>query len=173
MLLSPCRCAQSARDNAPEKPADKDHANVYFPPPLIHLSAILIAVGLAWRYPLALPTGALSIGLGVVLLAVSMLIARAAFRQFSRNHNPVAPNKPIGDLMDGGPFRFTRNPLYVALALLQAGIGLISGSAWILLTLPPALLVVRYYVIAREEAYLTRRFGQAYLDYQSRVRRWL
>ena len=58
------------------------------------------------------------------------------------------------------------------MALLQAAIGLISGHAWVLIMLLPALAVVRYYVIAREEAYLTRRFGQAYLDYQARVRRW-
>lgn len=75
--------------------------------------------------------------------------------------------------MTTGPFRFTRNPLYLALALLHLGIACVSGLTWIMLSLPVAVLVVRYYAIRREEAYLTRRLGQAYLEYCGRVRRWL
>ncbi len=155
-----------------DKPADEDHANVHFPPPLIHGIGVLSGVALAALFPLTLPTSVWMPWLGGCLIAASLFIAGSAFREFSRHRNPVPPNQPINRLMTGGPFYFTRNPLYLALALLHAGLGLISSSAWLMLTLVPALLIVRYYVIAREEAYLTRRFGPAYHDYQTRVRRW-
>jgi len=151
----------------------RDHANVYFPPPMIHLTAILAGAGVTEFYPLTIPWQTAFAALGTGLLAVSLLIAGSAFREFKHRNNPVPPNKPISQLMDGGPFRWSGNPLYLALSLLQAGIGLISGNGWMLIMLVPAVIVVRYYVIAREEAYLVRRFGQSYLDYQSRVRRWL
>lgn len=172
MSASLCRCSRSTRQTETKNDEKADHANVHFPPPLIHLIAVMAAIGVAAFLPLSLPRSGLLVGLGAGLLTLSLWIVGSAFRQFARSDNPVPPNRPINDLMDGGPFRFTRNPLYLALALLQAGVGLISGNGWILVTLLPALAVVRYYVIAREEAYLTRRFGQAYLDYQARVRRW-
>ncbi|HED35816.1 MAG TPA: isoprenylcysteine carboxylmethyltransferase family protein [Gammaproteobacteria bacterium] len=150
-----------------------DHANVHIPPPLIHLTFILIAVVVNPFFPVTLPLSALLMGAGTGLILLPILIAGSAFRQFARNNNPVPPNQPVNGLMVQGPFRFTRNPLYLALALLQAGVGLISGNGWILMTLPLVLLIVSRYVIGREEAYLSRRFGQAYLEYQSRVRRWL
>jgi len=151
----------------------KDHANVYFPPPMIHLIAILAGTGIAEFYPLVFPWQVTLAALGTGLLIVSLLIAESAFREFKHRNNPVPPNKPVNQLMEGGPFRWSRNPLYLALSLLQAGIGLISGNGWMLILLVPAVALVSYYVIAREEAYLARRFGQSYLDYQSRVRRWL
>lgn len=150
-----------------------DHANVHFPPPLIHFIFILITVAVNQFIPVALPRAVLLIGTGMGLIFLSILIAGSAFSQFAQSNNPVPPNQPVKDLMVQGPFRFTRNPLYLALALLQAGVSLVSGNGWILMTLPFVLLIVRHYVIGREEAYLARRFGQTYLDYQSRVRRWL
>lgn len=172
MITSQCRETRRMQGNDTTAERSGDHANVHFPPPLIHLLAILAAVGVAEFVPLALPAPLLANLLGIGLLVIALAIAMLAFREFARSNNPVPPNQPVKDLMDLGPFRFTRNPLYLALALLQAGIGLASGNFWILATLPLAVLVVRYYVIAREEAYLTRRFGKAYLDYQARVRRW-
>jgi len=172
MVASQCRCSHSRLEHGTKVDGKEHHANVHFPPPLIHLVSIMVAVGIAAFFPLALPASGLSVGLGSWLLILSLLIAGSAFRQFASNDNPVPPNQPIMSLMEEGVFRFTRNPLYLALALLHSGIGLISGSAWVLITLLPALLVVRYYAIAREEAYLARRFGQEYLDYQARVRRW-
>ena len=172
MIASQCPCSHNRLEHGTKVDGKDDHANVHFPPPLIHLVSIMAAVGLAAFFPLALPASGLSVSLGSGLLILSLLIAGSAFRQFARNDNPVPPNQQITSLMKEGVFRFTRNPLYLALALLHIGIGLISGNAWVLITLLPALLVVRYYVIAREEAYLARRFGQEYLDYQARVRRW-
>lgn len=173
MTASHCHCLHRETPSHPEEnQTDTDHANVRFPPPLIHLIAVLAAVGLQRLTPLNLPVSWLLTGFGAGVMLLSLLLAGSAFSQFARSNNPVPPNQPVNGLMTQGPFRFTRNPLYLALALLQLGMGLMTGNGWILATLPPALLTVRYYVIRREEAYLTRRFGLAYQDYQSRVRRW-
>jgi protein-S-isoprenylcysteine O-methyltransferase Ste14 len=158
-------------DTRGEIPAN--HAGVQVPPPLIHGICILAGIGLDALFPLTLPAQALSMGLGAGLVAAALFIAWWAFRRFARSRNPVPPNQPIHALMTDGPDRFTRNALYLALAWLHAGIGLIAGSLWVLATLALALLVVRHYVIAREEAYLARRFGTAYTAYQARGRRWL
>ena len=160
-------------EHAPDQHSDSDHARVRFPPPLIHAVAVLAGLGLTWWRPLPLPGRWPLAVTGALLLLAAAGITLAAFREFRRHGNPVPPHKPVNCLMCGGPFRYTRNPLYLTLALGHAGLGLLLDNGWLLLTLPPALLVVRYYVIAREEAYLRRRFGQAYLDYQARVRRWL
>jgi len=153
--------------------AGVNHANVHLPPPVIHATGVIAGFVLYEYSAFKVPASLLLNGLGVILVLISMIIAGSVFRQFARSDNPVPPNQPINALMSSGPFRYTRNPLYLALALLHGGIGLVTGNVWILLTLPPVLLIVRYYVIAREEAYLARRFGQNYLDYQARVRRWL
>jgi protein-S-isoprenylcysteine O-methyltransferase Ste14 len=81
--------------------------------------------------------------------------------------------KPTTALVTEGPFRYSRNPIYVALTLLYVGVALLINALWILLLVVPAVLVLRYGVIAREEAYLTRKFGDAYRQYTTQVRRWL
>jgi protein-S-isoprenylcysteine O-methyltransferase Ste14 len=129
-------------------------------------------MGINEFFPLQLPQAELLWWLGPCLFLLALILAGLGFREFFRARNRPPPNKPIRELMTGGPYRITRNPLYLSLALIHAGIGFVTGTPWVLLSLPPTLLVIRYYVIAREEAYLIRRFGERYLDYQARVRRW-
>jgi protein-S-isoprenylcysteine O-methyltransferase Ste14 len=81
--------------------------------------------------------------------------------------------KPTTALVTEGPFRYSRNPIYLALTLLYVGVALLINALWILLLIVPVLLVIRYGVIAREEAYLTRKFGDTYRQYTARVQRWL
>jgi len=150
-----------------------EHANVNFPPPFIHGVGIFSAIGVEQILPGVLPAPENFGWLGFVMVSFSLFLALMSFREFNRAKNPVPPNQPIQSLMTSGPFRFSRNPLYVALAFLHGGIAFLSGNTWILTTLPLTLLFVRYYVISREEAYLVRRFGQTYLEYMARVRRWL
>ena len=150
----------------------EDHAGVHFPPPLIHVAALLCAMGINEFFPLLLPQPELLWWLGPCLFLLALILAVLSFREFFRARNRPPPNQPIRELMTSGPYRITRNPLYLSLALIHGGIGCFAGVAWVLLSLLPTLLVIRYYVIAREEAYLIRRFGDRYLDYQARVRRW-
>jgi protein-S-isoprenylcysteine O-methyltransferase Ste14 len=85
----------------------------------------------------------------------------------------VPTRLPTTTIVDTGPYRFTRNPIYLGMVLGLIGLAIASNSLWLLLTLVPFVLVIRYGVVAREEAYLQRKFGDAYRRYRSRVRRWL
>ena len=82
-------------------------------------------------------------------------------------------NRPTTSIVDTGPYRFTRNPIYLAMMLALAGLAIAFDSPWPLVTLVPFALVIRYGVVAREEAYLERTFGEVYRRYRARVRRWL
>jgi protein-S-isoprenylcysteine O-methyltransferase Ste14 len=123
-------------------------------------------------FPLSLPHWVMLQWLGGVLSGIAIVLTLWGMWEFHTLDNPVAPNQPINQLMACGPYRFTRNPLYLSLILLQLGLGLIFLHGWMVLLLLPVVLIVRYYVVAREEAYLLRRFGAAYQAYQKQVRRW-
>lgn len=150
-----------------------DGAGVRFPPPLIYLSGLLVGVGLAYvTAPPDLPAR-LGVILGSLCIGAAFTLAFLGFSEFKKAGTEVRPDKPSTTIMSSGPFAYTRNPLYISLALLQTGIGLVSGNLWIVATLIPVLLAIRLYVITREEHYLERKFGKVYLDYKGRVPRWL
>ena len=85
----------------------------------------------------------------------------------------VPPNKPTVTIVTGGPFRFTRNPLYLGGTLVYLGFAMVLGSVWLLWLFVPMVLVLRWGIIHREERYLEAKFGEVYLAYKARVRRWL
>ena len=85
----------------------------------------------------------------------------------------VNPTEPTTVLVMDGPFKFTRNPLYLSLALFYAGVATLVNALWAMLMLPIVLLVINRGVIGREERYLERKFGEQYIQYKERVRRWL
>jgi protein-S-isoprenylcysteine O-methyltransferase Ste14 len=91
----------------------------------------------------------------------------------TRAGSNVPTSMPTTTIVDTGPYRFTRNPIYLAMMLALAGLAIAFDSLWILLTLVPFALVIGYGVVAREEAYLERKFGEAYRRYRARVRRWV
>ena len=142
-------------------------------PPLVYLGSILLGLLLHFAWPLALvrqPVGAV-IGAGVVLMAVGLFIT--AVRTFHAAATPVPGNRPTTTIVRTGPYRFSRNPIYLAFSALQVGIALCVGSLWLLITLVPALVLMSFWVIPREERYLEARFSSEYLSYKSSVRRWL
>ena len=124
-------------------------------------------------FPLHIFPMTLAREIGVVCILVSCPLALLTLRALSRAHTPVDPMKPTTALVTDGPFRYSRNPIYVAWTLLYLGVAFLVNALWILLLVVPVLLVLRYGVIAREEAYLTRTFGDAYRQYTTQVRRWL
>jgi len=144
-------------------------------PPLIY--ATLFAVGYtAHRIaPMQLfvdPTAAVRL-VGWALVALAVLVGASAALLFLRAGTTPDPRRPTTALVVHGPYRFTRNPMYLALALVYLGLALLVNAAWPLVLLPVALMLVERWVIAREEAYLERQFGDAYRAYKARVRRWL
>ena len=109
----------------------------------------------------------------VVGVAVFAYLDSRAMVFFRRSENNPTPWTPINELVTGGPYRLTRNPMYVGMAFLYAGLAFALGALWALVLLPLVLVVIDRYVIAREERYMERRFGPEYLDYKRRVRRWI
>src|SRR4029453_15942408 len=150
-----------------------DTAQVLVLPPLVYGAAFILGLLLHLVLPLHIFPTTLARGIGVVCVLVSLPLALLTLRVLSRAHTPVDPLKPTTALVTEGPFRYSRNPIYLALMLLYLGVALLFNALWLLFLVVPALVVLRYGVIAREEAYLTRKFGDAYRQYTAQVRRWL
>lgn len=110
---------------------------------------------------------------GWVLVAFGVLVGASAGFLFFRAGTTPNPRRPTTALVAQGPYRFTRNPMYLGLALVYLGVALLLNAAWPLVLFPVAIMLVERWVIAREEVYLERRFGDAYRAYKARVRRWL
>ena len=102
-----------------------------------------------------------------------LALSGAVMYHFGKAGTAVTPWKEARRLVVSGPYSFSRNPDYVGQALFVGGLALLLATPWVFLALLPALLIVRYGVIAREERYLERRFGEEYRQYCGRVRRWL
>ena len=107
------------------------------------------------------------------LVLIGLALAASGIRNFARSATPVPTNEPTRALVTTGIHGWSRNPIYLGLFLLYAGIGIAAQSPWALMLTLPLAITIRYGVVAREEAYLERRFGDAYRDYKARVRRWL
>lgn len=150
-----------------------DNPGVRLPPPVIVLAGL--AIGLALDGRLADPrwNGRPLIAAGIACAGAGVWFGISALGLFRRHSTKPEPWKPSSALVTTGAYRFTRNPMYVGMLLLSIGISLIAGGFWTVVALLPVFLTLNFYVIAREEAYLQRRFGIAYTAYRSTVRRWL
>ena len=154
-------------------PSAGDNPGVHLPPPFFYVAAIGGGALLRRSMPLAIGWDAPRVIAGWAFIALSAALMAWSFIWFARQKTTIIPNKPANALVLDGPFRLTRNPLYLALALLTLGAGLWLNTWWVLILLVPAIALVDRLVIAREEAYLRRRFGAEYDAFTARVRRWL
>jgi protein-S-isoprenylcysteine O-methyltransferase Ste14 len=152
----------------------RDSSNAIVRPPLAWAFAFAIGLGLDWLYPLPfVPASIPNRWIGAVLFAAAFALAIWAIVTIRRAGTAVETIKPTTTIVSSGPYRFTRNPIYLGMFLGQLGLAVGFNSLWILVMLIPFYFVLRYGVVAREEAYLERKFGGVYLGYKSRVRRWL
>ncbi|MDP1625583.1 MAG: isoprenylcysteine carboxylmethyltransferase family protein [Parvibaculum sp.] len=148
-------------------------------PPLLFLGALLLGFAVDHLLPLPRPVPGVGLGhtVGTVIAGAFILggvaIFAAAIRNFAGAATPVQGTKPVTALVTTGIHGLSRNPIYLGMFLIYIGIGLVVRSPWILILVLPLALLIRYGVVAREEAYLERRFGNAFRDYKARVRRWL
>lgn len=142
-------------------------------PPLVYLGSIALGVILHFAWPISLlPRGVSPLfGALVVLLAIGLFLF--AVRTFRAAGTPVPGNRPTTTIVRMGPYRFSRNPIYLAFSLLQLGIALWVNSLWLVVTLLPALALMSLVVIPKEERYLEARFPSEYSRYKASVRRWL
>lgn len=148
---------------------------VRFPPPLLLVAGFVAGWLLHRAFPLLIPGGRTPItsGIGWLLIAAGSVVAAAGLITFFRHRTGILPHTPASRLVTGGPYRFTRNPMYVGLTMMYVGVSLLTGMIWPLLTLPIALVALWVLVIRREERYLASEFGEEYERYRQRVRRWI
>jgi protein-S-isoprenylcysteine O-methyltransferase Ste14 len=155
-------------------PLEPDAANLGAArPPLVYLVSIAIgwSLELAWPFPF-LPRG-IAPALGSLLVVAAVALFIFSVRRFQAAGTPVPGNRPTTAIVRTGPYRFSRNPIYLAFTLLQLGIAAWVNGLWLIATLIAAIALMTSIVIPREERYLERKFGAEYLDYKARVRRWI
>lgn len=154
---------------------NRDGAKVRFPPPLVFLGAIVLGM-IVQREAVPLSLGfarGLRVGVGVLTLACGVSLVASARILFKRTGQNPIPWKPTPELILQGPYRFTRNPMYVGVTLFLIGLGLALNNLWISLFAAPALLVVHFIAVLPEERYLAEKFGDSYRIFLAQVRRYL
>jgi len=151
----------------------QDTPGVIAPPPLIYLAGLVVGLGLGYFLPTPFLPRSLAYGLGVVLIVIAVGIRLWGGQVMGRAGTSIKPTVPTTALVTTGPFRFSRNPLYISVTLLYLGIAIAAQSVWALVLLLVVLAVMQRGVIDREERYLERRFGADYIRYKERVRRWI
>jgi protein-S-isoprenylcysteine O-methyltransferase Ste14 len=163
-------------DPAGHEVDDTGTAGVIARPPLLFLTALLLGFVSDRLLPLPFPVPGIDLVHWMMagsLILIGLALAAAGIRNFSRAGTPVPTNKPTRALVTTGIHGWTRNPIYLGMFLVYGGIGIAVRSPSILILTLPLAIAIRYGVVAREEAYLERRFGDTYRDYKARVRRWV
>ncbi len=149
-----------------------DHPNVLAKPPVIFFVFMIISFILKKQYPAELWQGPLrALGIPLVFTGFTlMLISARLFLKFETNINPF---QPALKLVTTGPYRYSRNPMYIGLSIMYAGIAIVWSNPWMLISLAPLLFVLYFGIIIPEEIYLERKFGNEYQAYKKSVRRWI
>jgi protein-S-isoprenylcysteine O-methyltransferase Ste14 len=142
-------------------------------PPLLFLAAVVSGLALHFVASDRIGHRAICIPLGIVLALVSGTIATSARATMTKAGTNVRPDRPALAIVRDGPYRYTRNPMYLSLCILQVGLGFLVGGWTIIACVVPLALVLHFGVILREERYLERKFGEIYTQYRNGVRRWI
>ncbi len=156
----------------------RDNAGVWFPPPLIYVLGLL-AAWLLKRFvaPFSVNGSTVApvvrISYSALFLVLGLVLLVWAIGWFRKSGTATFPLHTTTRIVEHGPYQFTRNPMYLAMAFIYLGLGTLVSWGWSIVLLPIVLFVVYFYVIRREERYLSRKFGRAYLEYKERVRRWI
>ena len=153
----------------------KDSPGVYVPPPLFYVLTFLVAVFVQKKIPIDDSLFHLQITkiTGILFLVISLFFLVTSLIKFFQSKNTLILIKPASSLQTNGIYSISRNPMYVGLAIVYLGTTCLIGNWWNIILFPLLLLVIKEYVIKKEEKYLERAFGEKYLDYKSKVRRWL
>lgn len=150
-----------------------DHAGVRLPPPLIYVAIFGLGLLLHRIVPLAIPP-VLPVRVAALLfLGCYALLFGWSFAVFRSAHTSMVPVRPSATLVVRGPYRLTRNPMYLSLLCVYIAVALWFGVGWALVLAPLVVLAVQRLAIAREERYLEQKFGDAYRQYRAHVRRWI
>jgi protein-S-isoprenylcysteine O-methyltransferase Ste14 len=158
-------------------PSTPDNAPNTVPwPPILFVTAALIGVCLHWLIPLGWATGAtrfVLLMIGVLLVASAVALEIAAAMAFRKARTSIMPHRAATTLVTSGPFRFTRNPIYLGNTMLVAGAGLVFGVGWLPVAAIAAAVAVHFLAVLREERHLANIFGDEWQQYAQRVPRWV
>ncbi len=155
-----------------DSPADAANLGLVRPP-LVYLGSIVLGLVLHYAWPVRLVPPSVSTPVGAVLILLAVGLFGAAVRALRAAGTPVPGNRPTTAIVRGGPYRFSRNPIYLAFTLVQLGLAVWVNSLGLLITLIPAAALIALVVVPREERYLEVRFPAEYSSYKAAVRRWL
>ncbi len=142
-------------------------------PPMLYVGTLFLGLLLQLLCPSHIASTPWVRVMGVTLAVASGLTAQWGSRTMHRAGTNVLPSKPTLAIVTNGPFRYSRNPLYLANAIFYLGLSLVFNAVWPLALFVPMVLVIHWGIIRREERYLEAKFGEAYLAYKARVRRWI
>lgn len=155
--------------------SSKDNPGVYVPPPMIYAAFFGLASIVQGRFPIDLKifkSENLHIIGWLLILATVALILPSLWR-FWQSRNTLITIKSASSLQTHGIYAYTRNPMYLGLLILYAGLACFFGNCWTLIFMPLLFIIIQHYVIGREEKYLERAFKQDYATYKNKVRRWI
>jgi protein-S-isoprenylcysteine O-methyltransferase Ste14 len=157
----------------PPQPSTSDSPHVLAPPPLIFALSFALGYALQYLFPLPLfqPYPFQIVGTALALLAGILALWGAWTIHHAKTN--IDPRKPATSIVTHGPFRFSRNPLYLSMTLLSTGAALVFNLPWALLSLLPTLVIIHHFVIRREERYLESKFGTPYRHYKQTPHRWI
>lgn len=150
-----------------------DNPGVVAPPPLIFLAPLIVGLLLHWAFPITLMPAPIPLTVGLPVIAMGASLFVWAIRAMIRAGTSPDPSEPTKKIVFDGPFRFSRNPIYLSFTIIYVGVTVSTNAVWPILLLPPTVSVLRRGVIEREERYLEEKFGQEYMQYKARVRRWV
>jgi protein-S-isoprenylcysteine O-methyltransferase Ste14 len=154
-------------------PENPDHPQVMVMPPVVYLGYLIGALVLNWIVPFPAPWPLPLRILGGLLVAAGLIFGGSAFAQMTKAHTSPDPHQPTTALVTQGPYRFTRNPIYLGFFLIYLGFTLLAGTLWGLVISPFLLWTITHAAIHAEEDYLEKKFGEQYTAYRSRVRCWI
>ena len=160
-----------------EENKNNDHAAVKFPPPVVGILTIIIGYTLGRFVPIMddflVPEPARYWAGGAIVLVSGMLLGWWPIRLFQATEQDVKPWTSTPEIVVKGPYKFTRNPMYLMMLLVCFGFSIILDEAWVFVLTPVCALVIYLTAIRHEEAYLEKKFGDSYLEYKNKVRRWI
>ena len=151
----------------------RNNAGVLAPPPLIFAIPLLMGLLLKRRFPVPFLPRDAARALGLPLLGGGVLLMGWFLRTMRSAETPIDPREPVSRIVTGGPFRYTRNPAYLGMAMIFAGVSCLANALSAIMLLPVALLTIQRGVIEREERYLEREFGEEYLRFKAQTGRWI
>ena len=174
--LDLCGCRRlsgSSEGSSKPEEAKPDAPGMLVRPPILLLGSIALGLILRAVWPVRFVPDEWSLIVGAPAVGLSLILFTLSVRKFRAAGTGIRAHEPTTIIVMSGPYRFSRNPIYLSFALFQIGLAIWLNSAWLVAILIPLLAVIRYGVISREEAYLERKFGDEYLRYKRSVRRWL